>query len=228
MSEEKEFKLAASLIEALPYMHRFNKKVFVVKMGGEILKDKELLKSALDDISLLQTIGVNPVLIHTPGVRLNMTIVKALNAIGTRAVGLDVEDADVIHALLTDKVVPVLDPVSLNEDGELEEQNADKAAKEVAIRLQAEKLIILWDENGIYDEENKLQRSMTVMEARTLINSEVKMDDQARTAIEDSIYTLARGVGKVHFLDGKREHGLLLELFTDQGIGTEIYIQKED
>lgn len=228
MSEEKETGFAANLVEALPYMHRFKKKVFVVKMSGEILKNQDLLKSALDDISLLQTIGVKLVLIHTPGVSLNMKIVRMLTVGGTRAVGLDVEDADVIQTLLSDKVVPVLDPISLGEDGQLVEENADKAAKEVAIRLQAEKLICLWDEDGIYDRDQKLEHSMTVMDARTLINSDARMDQQTRAAIEDSIYTLARGVGKVHFLDGKKEHGLLLELFTDNGIGTEIYIRNAE
>lgn len=260
MSEDRELERAENLIEALPYMNKFRKKIFVVKLQGTILEDGKLLEQTMQDMALLQAVGVNLVLVN--GVteageedrlnflrklnRTNLKMVRMLNASGARAAGVTCEDAGLfttsveekataqidgiddflIESLLKDKIIPVVNPVALSDENEVYPVDADKAAKEIAIKLQAEKLIFLINTDGIRDNRNELQKSLTVMEARELINSGALKDQKMKASIEDSIYTLARGVEKVHFVDGKRAHGLILELFTDKGIGTEIYIKK--
>ncbi|GIW47753.1 MAG: acetylglutamate kinase [Deltaproteobacteria bacterium] len=119
--------------------------------------------------------------------------------------------------------IPVIAPIGFDEQGRSYNINADHVAGKIAGALQAEKLIILTDVPGILDEENRLISSLTEASARDLIRRKViskGMIPKVMCAIE----ALREGVHKVHIIDGRVEHSLILEIFTDAGVGTEIVL----
>ncbi len=119
--------------------------------------------------------------------------------------------------------VPVIAPIGFDEQGRSYNINADHVAGKVAGALKAEKLILLTDVPGILDEEKSLISSLTELSARGLIKRGVissGMIPKVMCAIE----ALHEGVNKVHIIDGRVEHALILEIFTDAGIGTEILL----
>lgn len=119
--------------------------------------------------------------------------------------------------------IPVIAPIGFDEQGRSYNINADHVAGKIAGALKAEKLIILTDVPGILDEENRLISSLTEASARDLIRRKViskGMIPKVMCAIE----ALREGVHKVHIIDGRVEHSLILEIFTDAGVGTEIVL----
>ena len=178
--------------------------------------------------------------------RVNKQIVNGLNQVGGRAVGLSGSDGalvrartwgdgthglvgdvaavnpDVLAPLLENGYIPVISSVAPNVDGRMHNINADTVAGELAAALQAEKLILLTDTPGILrqkDDPGSLIRQLTLSEARELIASGVVqggMTPKTRCCIR----ALAQGVAAAHILDGRVPHSLLLEVFTDAGIGT--------
>ncbi len=119
--------------------------------------------------------------------------------------------------------IPVIAPIGFDEQGRSYNINADHVAGKIAGALKAEKLIILTDVPGILDEQNRLISSLTEASARDLIRRKViskGMIPKVMCAIE----ALREGVHKVHIIDGRVEHSLILEIFTDAGVGTEIVL----
>ena len=133
-------------------------------------------------------------------------------------------NSTLLTTLLDNDYIPVIAPIAIGEDGTTYNINADYVAAEVAVALQAEKLALLTDVEGIYlDFENKASfiSTMTLAEAQEM----VKTDSIAGGMIpklEACITALVGGVGKTHILDGRVPHSLLLEVFTSEGIGTEV------
>jgi acetylglutamate kinase len=178
--------------------------------------------------------------------RVNKQIVNGLNQVGGRAVGLSGSDGDLVRArtwgdgthglvgdvaavnpdvlapLLNNGYIPVISSVAPNVDGRMHNINADTVAGELAAALQAEKLILLTDTPGILRQKEdpaSLIRQLTLSEARELIATDVVqggMTPKTRCCIR----ALAQGVAAAHILDGRIPHSLLLEVFTDAGIGT--------
>jgi acetylglutamate kinase len=128
---------------------------------------------------------------------------------------------DLIRSLVRDGFIPTIAPIGVGDDGETYNINADIVAGELAAALQAEKLVLLTDVDGVLDEEGRLINSMNYERADELI---------ARGIIEGGMYpkvkcclkALRNGVGKTHIIDGRLNHAVLLEIFTDEGIGTEV------
>ncbi|HEU18399.1 MAG TPA: acetylglutamate kinase [Deltaproteobacteria bacterium] len=128
---------------------------------------------------------------------------------------------DLIRSLVRDGFIPTIAPIGVGDDGETYNINADIVAGELAAALQAEKLVLLTDVDGVLDEEGCLINSMNYERADQLI---------ARGIIEGGMYpkvkcclkALRNGVGKTHIIDGRLNHAVLLEIFTDEGIGTEV------
>jgi acetylglutamate kinase len=178
--------------------------------------------------------------------RVNKQIVNGLNRLGGKAVGLSGSDGGLVEArpwgdgshglvgdvaavhpevlapLLKNGYIPVISSVAPNPQGQSHNINADTVAGELAASLQAEKLILLTDTPGILRDRTdptSLLRQLSLSEARALIASGV-VNGGMTPKTECCIRALAQGVGAAHIIDGRVPHALLLEVFTDAGIGT--------
>ena len=138
----------------------------------------------------------------------------------------DITKVDIteVQKLVDEEVVPVISPLGLGADGQGYNINADIAAAKIAEALKAHKIIYLSDVNGVRRDprdENSLISTLTPAQIQQLKQQGV-IDGGMIPKVDSALEALANGVAKVHFLDGKLPHALLLELFTDAGIGTEI------
>jgi len=177
----------------------------------------------------------------------NKGIVSQLNAEGVLAVGLSGKDANLmvavretergdigfvgrisqvnpalIHTLTAGGYVPVISPVAVGSDGASYNVNADTAAGAIAVALDAEKLILMTDVEGVYRDfadKTSLIGELTNFEARDLLATGV-LDRGMIPKLEACVETVEDGVRRAHIIDGRRPHALLIEVFTDTGIGT--------
>ena len=281
---EDAIRKADVLIEALPYIKRFHKKVIVIKYGGSILGDEKIRSGVLEDIVFLSFMGLRPILVHgggpnisermrscgkktefVEGMRvtdeetlrlveeellvLNELIVKELNALGAKAVGLNGKDDDLIQVekkktkvdiglvgqikgintqllndeLKKDKIAVVL-PMGRGKDQKTYNVNADEVAASIAANIQAEKFVLLTNVKGIMrnaDDIHSFISTLTVDEINGLIENKIIQQGMI-PKVTACVEALNGGVKKTHIIDARTPHGLLLEIFTDQGIGTEI------
>ncbi|MFH1457864.1 MAG: acetylglutamate kinase [Candidatus Omnitrophota bacterium] len=281
---EEAIKKADVLIEALPYIKKFHKKVIVIKYGGSILGEEKIRKGILEDIVFLNFMGLRPVLVHgggpnisdrmrasgrktdfVDGMRvtdeetlglveeelqsLNEAIVKEISDIGAKAIGLNGKDNNIIQVikkkakidlglvghivgidntpildeLKKDRIVVIL-PMGKGRDKKTYNVNADEAACYIATSLEAEKLVILTNVKGIMrnaDDPNSFISTLTIEETKGLIENNIVLQGMIPKVCA-CIEALEKGVKKTHIVDARIPHGLLLEIFTDQGIGTEI------
>jgi acetylglutamate kinase len=130
-------------------------------------------------------------------------------------------NAEILQTLDTRAFIPVIAPVGVGEDGQAYNINADLVAGAIASELKAVKLILLTDVEGVKDQEGKLLSTIRRDEVEGLIEAGVitgGMIPKVRCCTK----ALESGVGKTHIVDGRREHAILLEIFTREGIGTEI------
>jgi acetylglutamate kinase len=180
--------------------------------------------------------------------KVNKEIVGLINHYGGKAVGLSGKDGGLIKAkklkakgedmgmvgevksvnpkiietLDRDKFIPVIAPVGVGDDGKTYNINADIVAGNIAAALKAEKLILLTDVQGVLDKNKKLISVLSVAEAKKLIKNETATGGMI-PKLECCLDALKGGVSKAHIIDGRVEHAVLLEVFTDAGVGTEIY-----
>ncbi len=281
---EDAIRKADVLIEALPYIKRFHKKVIVIKYGGSILGDENIRSGVLEDIVFLNFMGLRPILVHgggpnisermratgkktefVEGMRvtdeetlklveeellvLNELIVKELNELGAKAIGLNGKDGDLIQVekkktkvdiglvgqikgintelldseLKKDKVVVVL-PMGRGKDKKTYNVNADEVAASIAANMQAEKFVLLTNVKGIMrnpEDAHSFISTLTVDEVNGLIENKIIQQGMIPKVVA-CVEALNGGVKKTHIIDARTPHGLLLEIFTDQGIGTEI------
>ena len=284
------------LYEALPYIREFFGKVFVVKVGGSLMKDESLLLSFARDVTLLKFIGIKPVVVHGGGMKIssllerlgieshfsggmrittpevmevvemalckiNKDLVSRINTVSggnVLAVGLTGKDGNLILAkklsksyytslglkpperdlgfvgevksintklldlILRENLIPVLAPVGVDEEGNSYNINADLLAYEVAKYLRAEKLIFLTDTEGVKLKDGVIS-TLKEEEALKLIK-EGKIRGGMIPKVRFSLLSLKAGVRKVHIIDGRRPSSILLEIFTREGIGTEIVL----
>jgi acetylglutamate kinase len=134
-----------------------------------------------------------------------------------------------VQKLIDSEIVPIISPVARGKDGQIYNINADIAAAKIAQALKAHKIIYLSDVNGVRrdpKDEASLISTLTPGQIETLKEQGVIAGGMI-PKINSALEALAGGVGKVHFLDGKQPNSLLLELFTDAGIGTEIAAHKD-
>jgi acetylglutamate kinase len=175
---------------------------------------------------------------------INKSIVQAINDAGGRAVGLSGRDANLITATQKDSslgftgtpvstdisvlnvltsaepgFIPVISPISSGNDGSSYNVNADTAAGVLAGALKASRLMLLTDVEGVMDNEKQLLTDLTINDAKNLIEKGVAKGGMI-PKLETAINSIASGVKAVVILDGRKPHGLLVELFTDQGAGT--------
>jgi acetylglutamate kinase len=128
---------------------------------------------------------------------------------------------NVINTLDTDQFIPVIAPIGAGEDGETYNINADTAAGEIASALKAEKLILLTDVEGVKDKTGNLLSTLTEQETEKSIETGA-ISGGMIPKVNCCCKALDKGVGKAHIIDGRVEHAVLLEIFTDVGVGTQI------
>lgn len=174
---------------------------------------------------------------------INAALVRNINFLGGSAVGLSGCDGGLAHAeierpelgrvgevsrvdrkvidrLISD-FIPVIAPLATGPDGKPLNVNADVFASRLAAALGAEKLVLLTDVAGVLDTEKNLISTLTAERGRELIGAGV-ISGGMIPKVEHALATVADGVGKVHIIDGRVEHALLLEVFTPEGVGTQV------
>ena len=130
-------------------------------------------------------------------------------------------DTEIVKELVRSGFIPVIAPVAVDEAGDPLNVNADTVASHVAAAIGAEKLVLMTDVDGVRDGEGRLVSALDKATIeRWLENGVISggMIPKVRCALD----AIATGVNKVHIVDGRIEHAILLEIFTDSGIGTEI------
>lgn len=274
---------AAVLVEALPYIQRFRDRTIVVKLGGNAMVDPALSASFAEDIVLMRSVGLRPVVVHGGGPQIthlmerlgkvpefrdgqrvtdaetvdiarmvlvgkvNREIVGAINQHGPLAVGVSGEDAGLILAeprhpdlgfvgdvqavhpailerLLAEELIPVVSTIGADASGQTYNINADAVAGALAEALQAEKVIYLTDVEGLLADVAEPGSLITRVDP---IGLRALMDDGTLVGgmipkIAACLHAVEHGVGSAHLLDGRLPHVVLLELFSDAGVGTMI------
>jgi acetylglutamate kinase len=132
-------------------------------------------------------------------------------------------NADLIMSLVKDGFIPVIAPTGTGDAGETYNINADIVAGEVAAALKAEKLVLLTDVEGVWDGQKQLINTMDNTRALQLIDDGTIAGGMF-PKVKCCLKALRGGVGKAHIVDGRKKHAMLLEVFTDQGVGTEIVL----
>ncbi len=128
---------------------------------------------------------------------------------------------DILKSLEQSNIIPVIAPVGVGEGGETYNINADLVAGAIAGALHADKLLLMTDVAGVLDANGSLISSMTIAEAESAISTELLRGGMI-PKVQCAMDALRAGAGKVHIVDGRLPHAILLEMFTDAGIGTEI------
>lgn len=287
---DREISKAEILVEALPYMQAYRDKTVLIKFGGSAMDDPKLVKSLMHDIVVMESMGLNPVVVHGGGKAIskamkdsglearfvnglrvtppeaieivertlsgtiNPGLVELVREAGGKAVGIpgtnvfvgeklmekDAEGRPVdigmvgrvigcllprIEEALQLQLTPVISPLAreLGTNQALN-VNADLAAAALARELKPVKLIYISDVPGLMrdpSDPTTLIRSINRKEAFELIEQGI-ISGGMIPKVKSAVDALNAGVRKVHFIDGRLPHTLLLEIFTQDGIGTEI------
>lgn len=274
---------AAVLVEALPYIQRFHGRTIVVKLGGNAMVDESLAVSFAEDIVLMHSVGLRPVVVHGGGPQIselmeklgmvpefrdgqrvtdaetvdiarmvlvgkvNREIVSSINVHGPLAVGVSGEDAGLILAsalhpdlgfvgdvetvnptilkrLLAEDLIPVVSTIGADESGQAYNINADTVAGALAEALGAEKVIYLTDIEGLLADVNDPSSLISTIGSASLqgLVGSGALEGGMIPKIAACLHAVGAGVGSAHLLDGRLPHVVLLELFSDAGVGTMI------
>lgn len=275
---------AKVLVQALPYIKKYAGKTVVVKYGGNAMIDEGLKNDVMNDIVLMQLVGINVVLVHGGGPeinamlkkiqkeskflngmrvtdqetmdivqqvlagKVNKDLVQRLEDAGGKAVGLcgldgsllkadqlDTElgyvgeirevNVDILRNAAGNGYVPIISTVAAGYHGEVFNINADVAAARIASSLGAMKLILMTDVRGLLrdkEDESTLIPVVNVSDVSRL-KKEGIISGGMIPKIDCCVDAVRRGVGRAHIIDGRTPHSILVELFTDEGIGTMFY-----
>ena len=288
MSSDMEALLekAGVLIEALPYIQRFNRKIIVVKYGGSAMVDEELKRNVIKDVTLLKLVGFKPIIVHGGGKEISSwvnkvgmepkfinglrvtdaatmeiaemvlgkvgkSLVTMVEELGVKAVSISGKDGglltvdkkysngedigfvgdikkvnpSILYDLLEKDFLPIVCPIGLDDEFNTYNINADDAACAIAREMNAEKLAFLTDVEGVYrnpEDKSTLISELMVSEAKELIESGT-IGGGMLPKLNNCIDAIENGVSRVHILDGRIPHCLLLEILTNKGIGTAIF-----
>ena len=278
-------KKAEVLIEALPYIRQFNRKIIVVKYGGSAMSNEELQKNVIKDVTLLKLVGFKPIIVHGGGreisrwvgkvgkeaqfvnglrvtdgetmeiaemvlSKVNKSLVTMVQELGVQAVGISGKDGGlltvskkysggqdigfvgdikevnpkILSDLLEKDFLPIVAPIGLDGGFRTYNINADDAACAIAKAVHAEKLAFLTDIEGLYkdiNDKNSFISRLYASEADSLI-ADGFIGGGMLPKLANCTSAIRNGVSRVHILDGRIPHCLLLEIFTDHGVGTAI------
>ena len=272
------------LIEALSYIQRFRNQIIVIKYGGAAMIEETLRISFAQDIVLLQSLGMRPVVVHgggpevskvtqslgqkvsfVDGLRvtsaenlkvaemvlsgnLNKEIITHLQTFGGKAVGLSGKDGNLIqadkkklasgidlgyvgtirqinpellHLLIREQFIPVISPIGMGSSGETYNINADTVAAAIAVALEARKVIFMTDVDGVLSDRKELISYLNTATAEDLIAHKVISGGMV-PKIQAALDCVKANVRSAHIINGTDPHSVIAELFTDQGIGTQI------
>ncbi len=282
---------AETLIEALPYIQQFNRKIIVVKYGGSAMTDEELQENVIKDVTLLKLVGFKPIIVHGGGKeisrwvdklgmeprfvnglrvtdeatmeiaemvlnKVNKNLVRMVSELGVRAVGISGKDGGllqvkkrmpdgedigyvgeitevdpkILYDLLEKDFLPIVAPIGIGENFDTYNINADDAACAIAKAVGANKLAFLTDIEGLYKDIN----DKSTFISRITASQVDKLIEEGWIAggmlpkLNNCTDAIRAGVSNVHILDGRLAHCLLLEIFTKQGIGTQIMSDEEE
>lgn len=274
---------AEVLIEALPYIQKFNRKIIVVKYGGSAMSNPELQRNVIKDVTLLKLVGFKPIIVHGGGKeisrwiekvgkepefvnglrvtddetmeiaemvlgKVNKSLVTMVQELGVKAVGISGKDGGLLQCekkysdgkdigyvgnitkvdtkilldLLEKDFLPIVSPIGIDENFTTYNINADDAACAIAKAVKAEKLAFLTDVEGVYrdfNDKSSFISHLTATEAEELISSGV-IGGGMLPKLNNCTDAIKEGVSRVHILDGRIAHCLLLEIFTNEGVGT--------
>ena len=289
--DEKYLEKAAVLVEALPYIQKFNRKVIVVKYGGSAMVDEQLKKSVISDVTLLKLVGFKPIIVHGGGKeiskwvgkvgkeaqfinglrvtdeetmeiaemvlgRVNKSLVTMVEELGVKAVGIsgkdggllkvkkkyadgkdigyvgEITDVDpnILYDLMEKDFLPIICPVGLDVEFNTYNINADDAACAIARAVGANKLAFLTDIEGLYrdfEDKSSLISEIKVKEAKELIAGGT-IGGGMLPKLSNCIDAIEAGVSRVHIIDGRIPHSILMEIFSDRGVGTAILGDTEE
>jgi len=276
------------LIEAIPYIQAFRRKIFVIKYGGSILEDALIRRHVLEDIVFLSFVGIRIILVHGGGPHISSRlkekgmkaefhegirvtdrptlniVLKELDHLNEEIVAeiktqhgdvtglkgyenlIHVEkkkadrdlgfvgsitavDRQAIEQHLKKELITVISPMGISAEKQPHNINADEVASALAVSLKAEKLVLLTNVQGVLrhpDDPNSLFSSLTVEQTKSFIGSAVIQSGMI-PKVKSCIDALQGGVHKTHIIDARIRHALLLEIFTDRGIGTQIINEEE-
>lgn len=288
--KEKYLQKAEVLIEALPYIQQFNRKVIVVKYGGSAMADEELKRNVIKDVTLLKLVGFKPIVVHGGGKdisawiskvgkkpefvnglrvtdsetmeiaemvlgKVNKSLVAMVSELGVKAIGISGKDGDllkvekkysdgkdigyvgnitkvdtkILEDLLEKDFLPIVSPIGLDDNYDTYNINADDAACAIAKAMHADKLAFLTDVEGLYgnlEDPSTFISRLTVSEVDKLLESGF-IGGGMLPKLQNCVDAIKCGVNRVHILDGRKPHSLLLEIFTNTGIGT-MFFKDED
>ena len=289
--DEKYLEKAAVLVEALPYIQKFNRKVIVVKYGGSAMVDENLKKSVISDVTLLKLVGFKPIIVHGGGKeiskwvgkvgkepefinglrvtdeetmeiaemvlgRVNKSLVSMVESLGVKAIGISGKDGgllkvkkkysdgkdigyvgeisevdpQILFDMMEKDFLPIICPVGLDDEFNTYNINADDAACAVARAVGANKLAFLTDIEGLYrdfDDKSSLISEIKVSEAKELIAGGT-IGGGMLPKLSNCIDAIEAGVSRVHIIDGRIPHSILMEIFSDRGVGTAILGDTEE
>ncbi len=281
---------AEVLIEALPYIQQFNRKIIVVKYGGSAMSNEELQKNVIKDVTLLKLVGFKPIIVHGGGKaistwvskvgkesefvnglrvtdeetmeiaemvlgRVNKNLVRMVEELGVKAVGISGKDGGMLSVdkkysdgkdigfvgnikkvdpklifdLLENDFLPIIAPIGLDDEFNTYNINADDAACAIAKAIGADKLVFLTDIEGLYkdiNDKSSFISRLTASEADELIGDGF-IGGGMLPKLNNCTSAIKNGVNRVHILDGRIPHCLLLEIFTNSGVGTAIIRDEE-
>lgn len=288
--KDKYLHKAEVLIEALPYIQKFNRKVIVVKYGGSAMADEELKRNVIKDVTLLKLVGFKPIVVHGGGKdisnwvkkvgkeaqfinglrvtddetmeiaemvlsKVNKSLVTMVEELGVHGIGISGKDGGlfkvekkysdgqdigyvgeitsvntkVLEDLLEKDFLPIVAPIGLDENFVTYNINADDAACAIAKAMGADKLAFLTDIEGVYmdpkDPSTFISR-LTVSEANEMVKKGY-IGGGMLPKLKNCTDAIEAGVNRVHILDGRKMHSLLLEVFTNKGIGTMFFADDE-
>ncbi len=288
---EKAIAKAAALVEAMEYIRAFRGKIVVVKLGGSVLDDADMLKKLVTDVAFMATVGMQPIIVHGGGKAITRamseaglepvwvqgrrytdertltiaehTLVKAVNTpvcetleeLGCTPMALHslsscvlfaqplrldgpggrkldlglvgaVNDVNgkLLRTLCHDGTIPVIASVARDKSGGKLNVNADSAAGMVAAAVGAEKLVMVSDTHGVrrdIDDPESWISSLDEDQIKEMVETGV-IGGAMLPKIEACLTALDGGAKKAHIIDGRIAHSLLLEIYTEKGIGTEI------
>ncbi len=280
---EDIIKKAGVLVEALPYIHKFRRKVFVIKYGGSILENEAIRKYVLEDICFLSDIGIKTILVHGGGPhisarlsqlgkkaefhegiritdehtlevvieeldKLNTCLVDEIKALNGDVTGLKGQeniihvqkkmaskdlgfvgtitkiDKEAIETHLKKGHITVISPLGVSVEKQPHNINADEVASAIAISMKAEKLVVLTNVQGVMrDPQNpeSIISTLTVSEVNKWIEEKI-IHSGMIPKVNSCLEAIHGGVHKAHIIDARLPHALLLEIFTDKGVGTQI------
>ena len=288
---QKYLEKAEVLIEALPYIQRFNRKIIVVKYGGSAMVDEELKRHVIEDVTLLKLCGFKPIIVHGGGKeiskwvgkvgkepqfinglrvtdeetmeiaemvlgRVNKSLVQLVESLGVRAIGISGKDgellkvekklsngedigfvgdvkqvnAQILYDLLEKDFLPIICPIGMDDDYNTYNINADDAACAIARAVGANKLAFLTDIEGLYrdfEDKSSLISEITGKEAKELIAGGT-IGGGMLPKLSNCIDAIEAGVSRVHIIDGRIPHSILMEIFSDRGVGTAILGDTEE